>query len=59
MNIWPVDLRFKRVTADGALGPFARSKRDEVLGRQDPPELIIDTYPLLRYNFSSFPKSLT
>ena len=30
-------LLFKRVTADGALGPFARSKRDEVLCRQDPP----------------------
>ena len=37
----------KRVTADGALGPFARSKRDEVLGRQDPPvlKIFLDNFP--------------
>ena len=30
--------KFQRVTADGALGLVARSNRDEVLGRQDPPD---------------------
>ncbi|MFA5339918.1 MAG: tRNA (N6-isopentenyl adenosine(37)-C2)-methylthiotransferase MiaB [Candidatus Omnitrophota bacterium] len=39
-NVNSYNSGFRRVTADGALGPVARSNRDEVLGRQDPQDFI-------------------